>query len=75
MLGGGELLLPGEVALAAGESYTGPWIYGAHGVGLDGIAARFHTHLRARPHHPRRPAAGGAATPGRPSTSTTTSAG
>ena len=55
VLGGGELLPPGEVALAAGESYTGPWIYGAHGVGLDGIAARFHTHLRARPHHPRRP--------------------
>jgi alpha-galactosidase len=55
VLGGGELLLPGEVVLAAGESYTGPWVYGAHGVGLDALAARFHTHLRARPHHPRRP--------------------
>jgi alpha-galactosidase len=55
VLGGGELLLPDEVALGAGESYTGPWVYGAHGVGLDGLAARFHTHLRARPHHPRRP--------------------
>ena len=55
VLGGGELLLPGEVVLAAGESYTGPWVYGAHGVGLDAVAARFHTHLRARPHHPRRP--------------------
>ena len=55
VLGGGELLLPGEIELAAGESYTGPWVYGAHGVGLDALAARFHTHLRARPHHPPRP--------------------
>jgi len=55
VLGGGELLLSGEVVLAEGETYTGPWVYGAHGVGLDAIAARFHTHLRARPHHPRRP--------------------
>ena len=55
VLGGGELLLPGEVRLAAGETYTGPWIYAAHGTGLDGIAARFHTHMRARPHHPRTP--------------------
>ncbi|MFC4946346.1 alpha-galactosidase [Pseudonocardia sp. GCM10023141] len=55
LLGGGELLLPGEVRLAAGESYTGPWIYGAHATGLDGVAARFHTHLRSRPHHPANP--------------------
>jgi alpha-galactosidase len=55
VLGGGELLLPGEVALAPGETYTGPWVYAAHGVGLDGVAARFHTFLRARPQHPRRP--------------------
>ena len=55
VLGGGELLLPGEVVLAAGQSYSGPWIYGAHGIGLDDLAARFHAHLRGRPHHPRRP--------------------
>lgn len=55
VLGGGELLLAGEVRLAAGESYTGPWIYAAHAIGLDGIAARFHTHLRSRPHHPHSP--------------------
>ena len=42
VLGGGELLLPGEVVLAAGESYRGPWMYAAHGVGLDAVAARFH---------------------------------
>ena len=28
VLGGGELLLPGEVALGGGETYTGPWLYG-----------------------------------------------
>ncbi|GAA0925946.1 alpha-galactosidase [Pseudonocardia zijingensis] len=56
VLGGGELLLPGEVRLAAGESYTGPWVYAAHSTaGLDGVAARFHTMLRARPHHPANP--------------------
>jgi alpha-galactosidase len=56
VLGGGELLLPGEVRLGPGESYTGPWVYAAHTAdGLDGIAARFHTMLRARPHHPRNP--------------------
>ncbi|MCU1664910.1 MAG: alpha-galactosidase [Pseudonocardia sp.] len=55
VLGGGELLLPGEVRLAPGEQYSGPWIYAAHGRGLDGIADRFHAHLRSRPHHPRNP--------------------
>jgi alpha-galactosidase len=55
VLGGGELLLPGEVALAEGETYTGPWLYAAHGVGLDGVAARFHAYLRARPRHPHGP--------------------
>ncbi len=52
---GGELLLPGEVQLAPGESYETPRIYAAHADGLDALAARFHTHLRARPHHPRSP--------------------
>ncbi|MDT0165444.1 alpha-galactosidase [Actinotalea sp. AC32] len=53
LLGGGELLLPGEVALATGDSYTGPWLYASHGEGLDELSARFHDHLRARPSHPR----------------------
>jgi alpha-galactosidase len=48
VLGGGELLLPGEVRLATGESYAGPWLYGAYGTGLDEVAHRFHRHLRAR---------------------------
>ena len=49
VLGGGELLLSGEVRLERGERYTGPWVYGSFGVGLDEVARRFHEHLRARP--------------------------
>lgn len=55
LLGGGELLLPGEVRLAPGESYASPWLYGTYGDGLDALAGRFHALLRARPHHPRTP--------------------
>lgn len=53
LLGGGELLLPGEVVLGLDESYETPWIYGSWGYGLDEQAARFHQWLRARPQHPR----------------------
>ena len=52
VIGGGELLLPGEVRLAQGESYTSPWVYGCYARGLDNVAARFHRFLRARDHHP-----------------------
>lgn len=55
LLGGGELLLPGEIELATGETYASPWLYGTYGDGLDASAARFHAWLRARPHHPRSP--------------------
>lgn len=55
LLGGGELLLPGEVRLAQGESYESPWVYGIYGAGLDDSARRMHRHLRARPQHPRSP--------------------
>jgi alpha-galactosidase len=55
VVGGGELLLPGEVRLAEGESYRMPWLYGAYGVGLDDQARRFHRFLRARDTHPTRP--------------------
>ncbi|MBM2619732.1 alpha-galactosidase [Actinoplanes sp. LDG1-06] len=47
-LGGGELLLAGEVRLARGEAYRTPWVYGSHGDGLDEVARRFHRHLRSR---------------------------
>jgi alpha-galactosidase len=44
VLGGGELLLPGEGRLAPGEAYASPWLYGSYGNGLDEAAARFHGH-------------------------------
>ncbi|WP_336631331.1 MULTISPECIES: alpha-galactosidase [unclassified Microbacterium] len=43
---GGELLLPGEVRLASGQEYTGPWVSGAFGDGLDEASGRFHAWLR-----------------------------
>jgi alpha-galactosidase len=52
VIGGGELLLPGEVTLGPGESYRSPWLYGTYGQGLDECAAGFHRFLRARPQHP-----------------------
>ena len=55
LLGAGELLHPGEVALSAGQSYTTPWLVGSWGEGLDALASRCHAHLRALPAHPSRP--------------------
>lgn len=55
-LAGGELLLPGEVRLAPGESYATPYLYAAWSDrGLDGLSTAFHTWVRSRPHHPRAP--------------------
>ncbi|WP_329060271.1 alpha-galactosidase [Streptomyces sp. NBC_01429] len=56
VLGGGELLAPGEIRLAPGESYTAPVCHFVWSdAGLDGLADRFHTLLRARPGHPSSP--------------------
>jgi alpha-galactosidase len=55
VLGGGEVLLPGEVVLAPGEAYESPWLYGAYGEGLDAVSAAFHSYLRAREGHPSSP--------------------
>ncbi|MDF1490165.1 alpha-galactosidase [Tessaracoccus caeni] len=52
VIGGGELLLPGEGDLATGQSYATPWVYFNYAVGLDQQASRFHRHLRALPVHP-----------------------
>jgi alpha-galactosidase len=52
VIGGGELLLPGEVILQAGQAYRTPWIYGSYATGLDEVARRFHRFLRSREHHP-----------------------
>ncbi len=51
----GEMLFPGEVRLAAHESYEAPWVYGSYGVGLDRAAQRFHGHLRGVSRSSRRP--------------------
>jgi alpha-galactosidase len=52
-LGGGELLLPGEVVLADGETYTTPWVmFAAATDGLDGLAAVWHAFQRHLPTHP-----------------------
>ena len=55
VVGGGELLLPGEVRLARDETYRGPWLYASYGDGLDEQARRFHRWIRSRPQHPRSP--------------------
>ena len=45
----GELLLPGEVILEPGASYTTPWLYGTYSSeGLNGISARFHQFVRTQ---------------------------
>ncbi|MEV1243930.1 alpha-galactosidase [Nonomuraea sp. NPDC050022] len=54
-LGGGESLLPGEIVLRPGESYESPELFFGYADGLDELAARFHRHLRERPHHPGSP--------------------
>ncbi|MFI2105532.1 alpha-galactosidase [Isoptericola sp. NPDC019693] len=56
LLGTGELLRPGEVVLVPGASYRAPTAYFAWSDrGLDGVSARFHAWLRARPGHPQTP--------------------
>ncbi len=55
LLRGGELLMPGEIRLAPGETYRSPPLVASWGDGLDAFAARMHSYVRARPHHPVRP--------------------
>lgn len=52
-MGGAELLLPGEIRLAPGETYAAPPVAAAYSDhGLDGITAAYNSWLRARPDHP-----------------------
>lgn len=56
----GELLLPGEMILAVGESYSTPWLYGTYSAeGLNGLSRRFHQFVRNEilrfPNSQRRP--------------------
>jgi alpha-galactosidase len=56
LLAAGELLEPGEVILAEGESYRTPLVYFTwSGRGLDDASARLHDHLRAARPLPVRP--------------------
>ncbi len=55
-IGAGELLLAGEVILKGNESYEAPALFAVYSnQGLDGVGAAFHSHLRAREIHPKRP--------------------
>jgi alpha-galactosidase len=48
LVGGGELLAPGEVTLGPGESYIAPWlvlVWSDHG--LDGLSDRLHPWIRS----------------------------
>jgi len=55
-LSAGELLLPGELAIATGRSYPTPWVHlVVADDGLDGVAAAFHGWLRSLPSHPAEP--------------------
>jgi alpha-galactosidase len=52
-IGGGELLLPGEITLGPDDTYTMPWVYAvAASGGLDAAAAALHTWQRSQPAHP-----------------------
>ena len=74
-IGGGELLLPGEVVLPTGASYASPWVYvAASDDGLDGLAAAWHE-LPAVARPPTRRTSRWSSTSGRRSSSTTTSTG
>ena len=52
----GELLHPGEVVLAPGESYTTPPVYAVHSTsGLGAASRQFHAVVRSSPAHRTRP--------------------
>jgi len=56
LLGLAELLEPGEVVLGAGGEYETPMVHAVFAAdGLDGLSARLHRSIRARPGHPGRP--------------------
>lgn len=55
-IGASEVLLPGEVILGTGESYQAPELVASFSAaGLDGLAANYHRHIRARAKHPKSP--------------------
>lgn len=55
-IGASEILAPGEVILGRGERYDSPELIAVYSdSGLDGLAQRYHQHLRARTEHPKKP--------------------
>ncbi len=47
LLGGGELVAPGEIVLQEDETYTSPWLLGSYSsAGMDGLSRRLHSWLR-----------------------------
>jgi alpha-galactosidase len=56
VVGLAELLQPGELVLRQGEEYATPTVHAVWSdEGLDGLSARLHRSIRARPRHPRTP--------------------
>ena len=56
VLGVGELARPGEISLAAGESYSTPTaLFAWSGSGIDELSAAFHARVRALPSYPASP--------------------
>ncbi len=56
VLGGGELLEPGEIRLAPGETYTSPDVVFVHATdGLDGLSRRLHRSQRTAAAHSNDP--------------------
>ncbi|MGL5808474.1 MAG: alpha-galactosidase, partial [Nocardioides sp.] len=55
LLGGGELLGPGEVVLAEGQEYRSPRLLASVGDGLDEFSWRFHDYLRRNAPKPDAP--------------------
>jgi len=52
-IGAGELFLPGEIILKAGESFSIAPVQASYtSAGIDGISHNFHSTLRKRVHHP-----------------------
>ncbi|MCY7342186.1 MAG: alpha-galactosidase [Pseudonocardia sp.] len=56
VLGGGEVVASSEIVLEPGSGYRAPTLVAAWSdAGLDGLSARLHSHVRARPNHPTDP--------------------
>ncbi len=52
-IGAGELLLPGEVILEAGQTYQAPRVVAVYDAnGIDAVSNRFHSQQRSRAKHP-----------------------